>query len=151
MQSDQTSQDPERLAVELSISSANAVALISESLIILSQKRRTLEEKVIFGYFHRLCVALAGLIGLLHGRLAEPESLSPVSVDILHRLKPVTENIAACVQDLLKALKYDFNYVEQYFEHDYCDRLLTGSDLLAALEKLREELETEASSKPPGG
>jgi hypothetical protein len=150
MHSEEILQTPAQLALLESRASAKAVALIDEPILILSQKRKTVEEKVIVRYFHRLACVYGGIISLLHTYMSGDESGSQTQVDLLHRLRTVNENVASWVEELLKVLKYDLNYLEQYFEHDYCARLLSNQELLGALEQIRSELQGQTSEKSSG-
>jgi hypothetical protein len=141
MYADESCKNPAQFALSQSMAAAGVVALIDESLLILSQKRRTLEEKAIVTYFCSLACAYAGIIGCLHMSVSRDELVGQVVVDLLPRLQTVNENVRSCVEELLKVLKYDFNYLEQYFEYDYCARLLGNQELLAALAEIQSGLQ----------
>jgi len=143
MQSEET-LTPIQLALTESLSAASLVALTDESLLILNQKRRTLEEKAISKYFHRLSRANANIIAQLHSRIYEHDSIDENTVEQLHRLRTVNENVRSCVAELLKILKYDFNYLEQYYEYDYCARLLNNEEMVASLERIQAALEQKS-------
>lgn len=144
-------QTPEHLALASSLSCASTVSRIDESLLILSQKRRTVEEKIIFRYFHRLAAAYAGILNFLHTSALHEESLDSELVHLLNRLQIVSANVCECVDELLKILKYDFNYLEQYFEYDYSARLLANEQLPAELEEIRMKLSLLSSGREISG
>jgi hypothetical protein len=123
---------------------------IDEVVGRLSEKRVTLEEKMIRSYFHQVAANLLAACALLNRALAlattpggsvEP----PPSADSVPQEKIAsTEEIkVACadldlflarlepnLEQLLKALRYDLNYVEQYFEFNYYGKLTNEDNFL---------------------
>lgn len=120
---------PDQLILQQSENCSKNIMLICQSLLLLSQKRRTLEEKAIASYFHELVRENAKIIELLHSHLSSNSSSAQKTLELLHRLQTVNENLRTRIEELLKILNYDFNFLEQYFEYDYCARLLERKEL----------------------
>lgn len=133
--------NPTEKALSTSREASLLIALIDETLILLSQKRRTLEEKAIAGYFHRLSSRYALLISSLHEFLASGDSVPCSAAEVFSKLQEVNENVRLRVEELLKTVKYNLNFLEQYFEYDYCAKLLYEDNFLADLESFHCRLE----------
>lgn len=140
MQSDELALKLIQVVLQQSDESAKLISLIDECLLLLSEKRRTLEEKAIAEYFHQLASCYAGVLVLLHSCMSTQDSLEQPVLDLVNILRTVNEKVRNCVEELLKILKYNLNFLEQYFEYDYCARLRNNPELLDALEALRAEL-----------
>ncbi|MBX9690585.1 MAG: hypothetical protein K2X27_27970 [Candidatus Obscuribacterales bacterium] len=140
MQLDEKLETPQESALKESRALSAIIASIDESILLLCQKRRTLEEKAIIAYFHSLAVSAANIISCLHKKLSNSNETLEEWTSLLERLRTVNENIASCLEELLKILKYNFNFLEQYFEYDYLSRLLNNdSELLRELEELEAD------------
>jgi hypothetical protein len=110
---------------------------IAECLAILTAKRVTLEEKMIRQELHSLVANYGEVISVVHNRLAagkEPDW------EVLGRLRTMDFRVREEITKFLKALRYNLNYVEQYFEFDFCARLREewgfsgeSAEILAAL------------------
>ena len=120
---------PEQLILQQSENCSKNIMLICQSLLLLSQKRSTLEEKAIAAYFHEIVRESARLIDLLHSEISNSKSIGETTVELLDRLRTVNENLRSLIEELLKILNYDFNFLEQYFEYDYCNHLLERKEL----------------------
>lgn len=94
---------------------------ISESLQLLAGKRTTLEEKSISKYLHELIAEYGLIIWRLQSRLARDRAFSAEST--LVELAEVTRAAESAVDDLLRAGRFNLNYLEQYFEYDFNNRL----------------------------
>ena len=130
--------DNEKILTE-SMNCSKNVTLICQSLLLLSQKRRTLEEKAIIAYFNELAIVNAKIIELLHSCISNSRSLGQSTDEILGKLQTVNENVCSRIEELLKILNYNFNFLEQYFEYDYCAKLLEKKEL-QELEKIKLNL-----------
>jgi hypothetical protein len=94
--------------------------LITETLVILNGKRETLEEKMIKTIFYKLANALSESIKVINLCCLEekfPQHEKVVAASNLF------EEIRLSVSELLKIVRYDLNFLEQYFEYDYCAKL----------------------------
>ena len=96
------------------------MSAIAESLALLAAKRTTLEEKIIKRELHNIARQYARLLVKLHDALANDKE---PPIELLEQLRTLNFRIHAVVGDLLRALKYNLNYVEQYFEFDFAARL----------------------------
>jgi hypothetical protein len=94
---------------------------IDQALSLLAAKRTTLEEKIIRKELHILVSNYCAILSHVHKALALENQLPPPALESLRLLNFRVHNAVA---DLLKALRYNLNYVEQYFEFDFCNRLL---------------------------
>jgi len=138
---------------------------IDEVVGRLSEKRVTLEEKMIRSYFHMVGANLLELAALYNRALAaattpkgENPQISTISTDgytkgpltgaqsghigfkstiTTDQIKDTCENfdqlllrLEATVDELLKVLRYDLNFVEQYFEFNYYGKLTNEETFL---------------------
>jgi hypothetical protein len=143
---------------------------IDEVVGRLSEKRVTLEEKMIRSYFHQIAANLLGVCALLHRSLAlatTPRGVESVEgADIgqevnISRQVNIADSAtisAACqpfndfldrlesnVDELLKALRYNLNYVEQYFEFNYYGKLTNEDKFLEDAELILSRMTTALS------
>lgn len=99
---------------------AQVVVDVSDALTLLASKRTTLEEKMIRQELHSLLSNYGEILNILHARLSEMDCPDAAYIEDLRTMNfRVREEMAK----LLKALRYNFNYVEQYFEFDFCAHL----------------------------
>ncbi len=143
---DSASSSPISLSLALMMEASKNLSLLNESLYLLSQKRRTLEEKTIASHFHRLSIIYAQMIEIVHKHFYSVEKFETESnhdfANLLTELRTVNEKLGSFVSELLKILKYDFNFLEQYFEYDYCGRLLNEVATIDFLESSLAKLES---------
>lgn len=104
---------------------------ISESLLLLSAKRATLEEKMIARYLQSVASALGSLLQRVFSMLNEGEAV--VYEDALGALRETNLKIDEVIDEFLKMAHYDPNFLEQYFEHDFCKRLMVDHRFLDVL------------------
>ncbi len=109
---------------------------ISEAIILLSNKRVTLEEKIICHHFHSLAAEYAKLCATAHNLLAQGKQLRPDGC--LPELKMFNGEVDTVLDELLKIVKYDLNFLEQYFEHDYANRLQEKHRFAERLREIQE-------------
>jgi hypothetical protein len=117
--------------------------LITETLLILNAKRETLEEKLISSIFLKLANGLSETIELLNSCCLEkqfPQHETVVEASNLF------EEIRLSVSELLKICRYDLNFLEQYFEYDYCAKLHSEQRFVERVEETFKEL-SKALSK----
>lgn len=129
-------------------------AKIHEVVGRFSEKRVTLEEKMIRSYFHQLAGEIMQVNAIVHAAMAENYTKPSQSAlntseladrhkvieqglkDLREALNPL-ENIQAKltiqIDELLKILAYDLNFMEQYFEHGFYSRLTNEENYLEAL------------------
>lgn len=89
---------------------------VAESLSLLQQKRRTLEEKMIAQYLLHSIGACAGIAGKISSCL---EQKSSPAEDLLSSIQKTLAQLEAAIDDLLKSIRYNPNYLEQYFEYNF--------------------------------
>lgn len=125
---------------------ARLIAEIGEVLQALSQKRVTLEEKMIRRYLHEFASVSGLVIGEIHGLLKE----QPAKLDgrLFASLNELTDETALALKDLGKIINYDLNFLEQYFEHGFYTRIENDSRLLSRLEAIARELQSKRAPRP---
>ncbi len=111
--------------------------LITETLLILNGKRETLEEKMIKSIFHKLANAMSKAIEVVNSTCLEKKFPQPEAVVESSNL---FEEIRLSVSELLKICRYDLNFLEQYFEYDYCAKLHSKQRFVERVEEAIEEL-----------
>lgn len=128
---------------------------INEVISRLTEKRVTLEEKMIRTYFHRVAANLAEISGCVHGILAAAygdegsrlEEKTRLVVEKAGSILPLTTELSdklveleKVVDDLLKVLRYDLNFLEQYYEYGLYTRLTNEQDFRQMTEELLVKL-----------
>lgn len=129
--------DDKLLVLLLLFKSSSIVKNISEALIIMAEKRTTLEEKMISAYFTKLATSHGEIIEQIFSNLKKVSKKVPKSM--LVELSELDDKLLATLEDFLKAARHDLNYLEQYFEYDY-DRSLRESSYLEDSERLLQSL-----------
>lgn len=95
----------------------NAIDKIGQSIILLNSKRSTLEEKMIKSYLSELAVSFAGIISRLHEKLVQDDVIG--NEETLIVLAELTSETNSHLDELIKIITYNPNFLEQYFEHDF--------------------------------
>jgi hypothetical protein len=121
---DEASDDQKLRLVEVLLKCSMVIKKISAALAIMVEKRATLEEKMIKSYFIRLASVQGQVSERIVTALAAKEGA--VGRTILSDLDTVADKILSSVDDFLKAARYDLNYLEQYFEHQFYSELETS-------------------------
>jgi hypothetical protein len=102
---------------------SKAVEIMSECLARLADKRETLEEKMIKSYLHRLSISCCVCIEKIHQRfLDSSESLQEAPGEPLTAL---TEQLVVSLADFVKIVRYNLNFLEQYYEYDFHMKLIS--------------------------
>src|SRR5262249_31577274 len=125
---------------------AKLVDKTGESLQLLAGKRATLEEKSISRYLHELTAEYGHIACCMHSRFARDRVVPPAS--ILTELKEITLKAECAVDDLLRAGRYSLNYLEQYFEYDFNNRLNVEYRFLDQVRRISAWL--DSADHPPG-
>ena len=147
--------------VELADKNLSLVKKIHEVIGRFAEKRVTLEEKMIRSYFHGLACQLMQINARIHERLGEnytkpsQSALNTSELSLWHKaieeglkalrqaLKPLENQqtqLTVQLDEILKVLAYDLNFMEQYFEHGFYSRLSNDENHLAALEEFNKTL-----------
>ncbi|MBZ0186013.1 MAG: hypothetical protein K8F91_07125 [Candidatus Obscuribacterales bacterium] len=108
-----------------------ATDIVDQTLACLLEKRVTLEEKMIRRYLVRLAIKLSNLILELHAELADPDC--DIETRHLRDLRQAAAKTQEVIGELLKMIAYNWNFLEQYFEHEFYAKLINEH-------KLEEEL-----------
>jgi hypothetical protein len=117
---------------------AEAIGMMSEVIEALSEKRETLEEKMIKTYFHKFSISCCVCIQNVHQIFQRnPLALAGQSIEILHALN---QELGAALRELLKIVRYNLNFLEQYFEYDFNAKLHNDFLFQERLEQVLDQL-----------
>jgi hypothetical protein len=107
--------------VEVLLKCSIVIKKISEALSILIEKRTTLEEKLIKSYF----LKLASVQGRISEQLLTLLAANAPSIreETLAELVRIVDDVNSRLDQFLKAARYNLNYLEQYFEHQFASEL----------------------------
>ena len=111
----------------------------------LSEKRATLEEKMISSQLQQisaLCLKIAG-----HAPLARHAESAGSACAGLAELPTLCRQIKDQLQELLKIINYDLNFLEQYFEYDFNARLQYEHRFVERLTEIEKALSSEERSR----
>lgn len=123
---------------------ANLQLEIGLALSGLSEKRVTLEEKMIRMHLHQLSALFAQVTEEAHQMLASHyDANAATTLDELRILISEVQNVVA---DLLKIIRYNLNFLEQYYEYDYYSRLQNDHKFIERTQKIVDDLKS-ASAK----
>lgn len=111
---------------------------IGAALTGLSEKRVTLEEKMIRMHLHQLSALFGRVAEEAHQMLASHyDANAQNTLDELRTLSIEVQNVVA---DLLKIIRYNLNFLEQYYEYDYYSRLQNEHKFVDRTQKIVDEL-----------
>ena len=111
---------------------------IGAALTGLSEKRVTLEEKMIRMHLHQLSALFGRVAEEAHQMLASHyDANAEIALDELRTLSAEVQNVVA---DLLKIIRYNLNFLEQYYEYDYYSRLQNEHKFVARTQKIVDDL-----------
>lgn len=120
--SNQEPIDTSRSELLLSLSKLLSLAALMEtSLACLETKRVTLEEKMIKSYINVLVIAIADYVGKAQAII----SLGTFDIEqsALDNLVALLSDMQPVFEDLQNKIDYDWNFLEQYYEHAFYGRL----------------------------
>jgi hypothetical protein len=116
---------------------AEIITKAGTAIVLLADKRVTLEEKMIRSYLHNLSIESARLIATIHtftkdGAKGESQIIDDISAS--------ASQIHAVLDQLLKVVRYNLNYLEQYFEHEFYIKLEQEHRFIERLSELEQKL-----------
>lgn len=114
--------DNSRSELLLSLSRLLSLAALMEtSLACLETKRVTLEEKMIKSYINALVIAIADYVSNAQSII----NLGTFDIDstALENLVALLADMQPVFEDLQNKIDYDWNFLEQYYEHAFYGRL----------------------------
>lgn len=118
---------------------------IGEALTSLSEKRVTLEEKMIRMYLHQLAAQSGDVIREAHLLLtSQSEAMTDSMLD---ELRSLTSEVLAVVAELLKMIRYDLNFLEQYYEYDFYSRLQNDCHFVERMAQIASRLQAARSAR----
>jgi hypothetical protein len=139
--------DETQSAMERASQLAEVISKVGEAVLILNDKRVTLEEKMIRMHLHDIASAAATIVGSLH--VLTRGGAYPDKQDLTN-LESVSAEVIGSLDELLKMARYDLNFLEQYFEHGYYQKLRYEKCFVERLQliqaKLSERLATVKTS-----
>lgn len=115
---------------------AHIIGTIDDTLLLLTEKRTTLEEKMIAKYFHELAEHYGRLAACIHHHCLKTSEETLPSGNLREDTYNLNCRVKSTVDELLKIVRYNFNFLEQYFEHDYFESLVEEHKFIEALEAL---------------
>lgn len=116
---------------------AEVILKVSDTVILLTDKRVTLEEKMIRRYLHEVCTIAAECIRSIHQLTRDGATCAD---EILGELCAITEQTHGLLDELLKVAHYDLNFLEQYFEKEFYDNLISESRLIERFREIERKL-----------
>lgn len=130
-----------QLAMAQSNELAAIISKIGTTTILLSEKRVTLEEKMLRRYLHELAIIAAQLIADLHASTA---SGAKSETFLFSEIAVVSGEVNTALDELLKVVSYNLNFLEQYFEHDFYDKLVNEYKFVDRFNALAKSLKQQA-------
>lgn len=114
----------------------------AEAMILLKDKRVTLEERYISHYLQKLSSKYLSLLTGVHTLLVSEYSDKQLKevTDILVNLNSLDLSIESLLADFIKVIKYNPNFLEQYYEHEFHEKLLYDEKFIERLEDLSSSL-----------
>jgi len=120
---------------------AQVMAELDDALILFASKRTTLEEKMISSYFHKMIAGYAAILNRLHLLLCDRKE--PLFNETgLESLRTLNLRVREVVGYLIKALRFNFNFVEQYYEYDFYTRLSQNERFLEDQDFILKQIES---------
>lgn len=120
--SNQEPIDITRSEMLLSLSKLLSLAALMEtSLACLETKRVTLEEKMIKNYISALVIAITEYVSKVHAIT----DLGTFDIDkkVVDEIVSLHADMQPVFEDLQNKIDYDWNFLEQYYEHAFYGRL----------------------------
>ncbi|MCC7531986.1 MAG: hypothetical protein IT342_26015 [Candidatus Melainabacteria bacterium] len=122
---------------------SECLSSLTAAVAKLSEKRATLEEKMIKRYFHELAQGVSTASSIIH-RILSGEKESWSSENHVQATQ-LTGDILLRLKEFHKAIDYDWNYLEQYFEHGFYLELTESSHLLERTHQFVARLKLESN------
>lgn len=114
--------DNSRSELLLSLSRLLSLAALMEtSLACLETKRVTLEEKMIKSYINVLVIEIADYVRRAHAVIGL--GTFDIETAALENLVALHSDMQPIFEDLQNKIDYDWNFLEQYYEHAFYGRL----------------------------
>lgn len=96
-------------------------ALMETSLACLETKRVTLEEKMIKNYISVLVIAITDYVSQVH--VIINAGAFDIEKKVLDEIVSLHADMQPVFEDLQNKIDYDWNFLEQYYEHAFYGRL----------------------------
>ena len=94
---------------------------ISQVVLLLSNKRQTFAEKAIKNELDSFAILETQFIAVLTESIERKHCL--LNSFHIRRARQLNNELSLQLKAFLKAAEHNLNYLEQYFEHDFCSRL----------------------------
>lgn len=136
---------------------------INEIVSRMTEKRVTLEEKMIRTYFHQLAANLVSCAAVIHQGLAnaygdgstrheeKTQAIVAEALELLtlsNALEGLLGASEVIVDDLLKILRYDLNFLEQYYEYGLYTKLTNECDFTSRSHELLKTIRERLKPQP---
>ncbi|MBX9696208.1 MAG: hypothetical protein K2Z81_27715 [Cyanobacteria bacterium] len=125
----------------------SVLKLIDQSVIAIQDKRVTLEEKMIRSYLHQMASEICDVTSYIHRSLAK--EISSRSFDIeqssIEQLKSMAAEMMSLLTEFHKIAVYDWNFLEQYFEHGFLTKLSHEHSFVERLQAVKASLQAGSS------
>ena len=121
------------ILLELISEILSVLGVLNKVLMIFNEKRETLEEKTIKEIFHKIARSSCLYLEKLYALLAQEKFADPVK---MAASKLLFSEIKLSTDELLNIARYDLNFLEQYFEYDYCAKLHSQCQFVERIDQL---------------
>lgn len=115
------------------------IVQISRVLIALHEKRTTLEEKMISRYLQDLLAGYGRVLEYVNTLLNDEKV--HIGAELFGELSNLNSSVLSVIEELLKMIGYDLNFLEQYYEHAFLDRLIQDYRFKDNLARICQQLE----------
>ncbi len=119
---------------------SECLSSLTSAVAKLAEKRATLEEKMLKRYFHELAMEFSTASSIIHRILSEEKELW--NSENHDQTMQLSDAVMTRLNEFHKAIDYDWNYLEQYFEHGFYLELTESSHLLEKTHELVGKLKT---------
>ncbi|MBX3075508.1 hypothetical protein KF707_07660 [Candidatus Obscuribacterales bacterium] len=119
-----TNETNDNLNADMYVCLANLLSVASDiqnCFAALEGKRITLEEKMIKTYSNDLIVNIVDYVA--RSQMIIKSNAFDIEQSVQKELEQLVADMQPVFKELLKTIAYDWNFLEQYYEHDFFGRL----------------------------
>jgi hypothetical protein len=121
---------------------ASILVAVDDCLAALEAKRITLEEKMIRRHMHLVAKTTAVIVQSVHETLLDNQ---PGSSERLAQWQAINVQIVSGMEELLKIIRYDPNFLEQYYEYGFLTKLNEDFRWVEKLQEVANQLAAESA------
>ncbi len=124
------------------------ISLIDQSVLAIQDKRVTLEEKMIRSYLHELASEICDVTRSIHMSLAREVSSRSFDIEkhCVEQLKSMAAEMTSVLADFHKIAVYDWNFLEQYYEHSFLGKLRYEHSFVERMQVLKASLQAGSNN-----